>query len=136
MVTDDDGRTVEVHPETQMVRSIVDWVTAGLTAPGVRARFGSTAPAALTTSPVRAGRAWAVGCDFLTGRRTAFLGGLANGAAAVGEEVAVACAGAVRAGLVRAATWWVLGAGAVDPLTMKAARAAASATNDMARLRR
>jgi hypothetical protein len=29
-------RTCLLHPGTQIVRSIVDWVTAGLTAPGVQ----------------------------------------------------------------------------------------------------
>jgi len=50
-VTDEDGRTVEVHPVTQIVRPMVAWVTVGLIAPGVRAELGRTAPAALTVIP-------------------------------------------------------------------------------------
>ena len=34
------GRTVDVQPRTQIVRSIVVWVTAGLSAPGVQAGSG------------------------------------------------------------------------------------------------
>jgi len=34
------GRTVAVQPSTQIVRSIVAWVTAGLSAPGVQLGFG------------------------------------------------------------------------------------------------
>jgi hypothetical protein len=51
VVTDEDGRIVEVHPDTQIVRPMVAWVTVGLTAPGVRAELGRTAPAALTVMP-------------------------------------------------------------------------------------
>ena len=46
---DEDGRTVLVHPEMQMVRPMSDWVTAGFVAPGVRMVFGRMAPAPLTT---------------------------------------------------------------------------------------
>jgi hypothetical protein len=35
-----DGRTVSVQPSTQIVRPIVAWVTAGLSAPGVQAGSG------------------------------------------------------------------------------------------------
>jgi hypothetical protein len=34
------GRTVLVQPLTQIVRSIVDWVTAGSSEPGVHAGSG------------------------------------------------------------------------------------------------
>ena len=34
------GRTVAVQPSTQIVRSIVAWVTAGLRAPGVQVGSG------------------------------------------------------------------------------------------------
>lgn len=51
VVYDEGGRMVAVHPDTQIVWPILAWLTEGLTAPGVRARFGSTAPAALTTMP-------------------------------------------------------------------------------------
>jgi hypothetical protein len=51
VVTDEDGRTVEVHPVTQIVRPMVPWVTEGLIAPGVRVELGRTAPAALTVIP-------------------------------------------------------------------------------------
>ena len=51
VVTDEDGRIVEVHPVTQIVRPMVAWVTEGLSAPGVRAELGRTAPAALTVMP-------------------------------------------------------------------------------------
>src|SRR5665647_2276945 len=40
----EDGRTVDVHPVTQMVRWMLAWVTAGLTAPGVLAWLGRNAP--------------------------------------------------------------------------------------------
>ena len=52
VVTDEDGRMVEVHPVTQIVRPMVAWVTEGLSAPGVRAELGRTAPAALTVIPL------------------------------------------------------------------------------------
>jgi hypothetical protein len=55
VVTEEGGRTVVVQPATQMVLPMLDWVTAGLTAPGVRREFGRTAPAALTVSPAAAG---------------------------------------------------------------------------------
>src|SRR5437879_4553497 len=42
---------VVVQPATQIVEWMSAWVTFGFAAPGVRARFGSTAPAATTTSP-------------------------------------------------------------------------------------
>jgi len=51
VVTEEDGRTVAVHPDTQIVRAIVAWVTEALIAPGVRAESGRTAPAALTVMP-------------------------------------------------------------------------------------
>ena len=51
VVTDEDGRMVEVHPVTQIVRPMVAWVTEGLSAPGVRAEFGRMAPAALIVIP-------------------------------------------------------------------------------------
>lgn len=41
-----------VHPGTQIVEWMLAWVTDGFSAPGVRARSGSTAPAALTTMPL------------------------------------------------------------------------------------
>jgi hypothetical protein len=41
VVYEDGGRMVAVQPDTQMVEWIVAWVTAGLSAPGVRAGFGS-----------------------------------------------------------------------------------------------
>ena len=39
-VTLSGGRTVDVQPSTQIVRSIVAWVTAGLSAPGVQVGSG------------------------------------------------------------------------------------------------
>jgi hypothetical protein len=39
-VTPTGGRTVAVHPDTQIVRSIVDCVTAGSRAPGVQRGSG------------------------------------------------------------------------------------------------
>ena len=42
---------VAVHPDTQIVRPMVAWVTDGLIAPGVRAELGRTAPAELTEMP-------------------------------------------------------------------------------------
>lgn len=39
-VTGSGGRTVEVQPDTQIVRSIVAGVTAGLRAPGVQRGSG------------------------------------------------------------------------------------------------
>ena len=39
-VIDSGGRTVEVQPERQIVELIVDWVTAGFTAPGVQCGSG------------------------------------------------------------------------------------------------
>ena len=42
---------VLVHPETQIVVAMVDCVTSGLVAPGVRCGSGSTAPAALMVIP-------------------------------------------------------------------------------------
>jgi hypothetical protein len=51
VVTDEDGRIVEVHPDTQIVRPMVAWVTVRLVAPGVRVELGRTAPAALTVIP-------------------------------------------------------------------------------------
>ena len=42
---------VAVHPDTQIVRPMVAWVTEGLSAPGVRAELGRTAPAELTKMP-------------------------------------------------------------------------------------
>lgn len=35
------GRTAALHPRTQIVWSIVAWVTAGLSAPGVQCGSGS-----------------------------------------------------------------------------------------------
>lgn len=52
VVTEEEGLTVAVHPETQIVRLMSSCVTAGLTAPGVRPGAGSTTPAADTMSPV------------------------------------------------------------------------------------
>ena len=50
-MNDDDGRTVAVHPVTQIVRPMLAWVTEGSIAPGVRAELGRTAPAALIVMP-------------------------------------------------------------------------------------
>lgn len=65
-MTDEFGRTVAVHPDTQIVRPMLAWLTAGLTAPGVRAEFGRTAPAPLTVIPPagRAGTGPAVTANF------------------------------------------------------------------------
>jgi hypothetical protein len=38
------GRTVDVQPDVQMVRPIVAWVTAGLSAPGVQRGSGRERP--------------------------------------------------------------------------------------------
>ena len=51
VVTDEDGLMVAVHPDTQIVRPMVAWVTEGLIAPGVRAESGRTAPAGLIVMP-------------------------------------------------------------------------------------
>ncbi|MGH2909249.1 MAG: hypothetical protein ACRDK8_08140 [Solirubrobacteraceae bacterium] len=40
-VTDSGGRTLSDHPDRQIVRRIVDWVTAGLSAPGVQRGSGA-----------------------------------------------------------------------------------------------
>jgi len=39
-VTDSDGRTLDVHPDRQIVELIVSCVTAGFTAPGVHRGSG------------------------------------------------------------------------------------------------
>ena len=51
VVYDEGGRIVAVHPDTQIVWPMLAWLTEGLTAPGVRAEFGRTAPAGLTVMP-------------------------------------------------------------------------------------
>ena len=50
-MTEELGRTVAVHPDTQMVWPVSAWLTDGLTAPGGRAEFGRTAPAELPVMP-------------------------------------------------------------------------------------
>jgi len=40
-VIDSEGLTLPVHPDRQIVRPIVAWVTAGLSAPGVQRGSGS-----------------------------------------------------------------------------------------------
>src|ERR1035437_8887236 len=66
---------VAVHPVTQIVRPMLAWLTDGLTAPGVRAEFGRTAPAALTVMPPEAwagfGTAGTLGADTMFGVVTA-----------------------------------------------------------------
>jgi hypothetical protein len=86
VVTDDGGRTVAVHPATQMVLPMVAWVTEGLIAPGVRAEFGKTAPAALTTSPTAAGMTRAaVGVDVWVGCGVLVAEGPGTGSAVVDD---------------------------------------------------
>jgi hypothetical protein len=51
VVTEESGRTVALHPDAQIVSPMSAWVTDGLVAPGVRAEFGRTAPAALSAMP-------------------------------------------------------------------------------------
>src|ERR1035437_5583977 len=46
---------VAVQPETQMVEPIVAWVTAGLSAPGVRAGSGSPGSRSASTAPLVGG---------------------------------------------------------------------------------
>ena len=89
VVTDEDGRIVEVHPVTQIVRLMVAWVTEGLSAPGVRAELGRTAPAALTVMPpdrIAATPGLAVAGTPVLGELTA--AGLGTDVAALGEDVA------------------------------------------------
>jgi hypothetical protein len=62
---------VAVQPETQIVERMSAGVTTGLTAPGVRTRFGRIAPTALTTAPpdvvLRAPAALRVGLSWVGG---------------------------------------------------------------------
>jgi hypothetical protein len=95
VVTDEFGRTVAVHPDTQIVRPMLAWLTAGLTAPGVRAEFGRTAPAPLTVIPPagRAGTGPAVTANFggavVGGRHTeALVGALGLSVTALVERCA------------------------------------------------
>ena len=49
------GRIVAVQPETQMVEPIVAWVTAGLSAPGVKAGSGSPGSRSVAAAPLVGG---------------------------------------------------------------------------------
>ena len=51
VVTDEGGRIVAVHPDTQIVERMVACVTAGFRAPGVREAFGKTTLAVITSAP-------------------------------------------------------------------------------------
>jgi hypothetical protein len=55
-VKDSEGLIVAVQPETQIVESMVAWVTAGLSAPGVRLGFGSPGRGSADDPPLEGGR--------------------------------------------------------------------------------
>jgi hypothetical protein len=75
---------VAVYPDTQIVRPILAWVTAGLVAPGVLAEFGRMAPAALTVIPPVVCAWIGFGTADTVGAATVF--GVVSAAGVVGDE--------------------------------------------------